>query len=180
MDTTFEIIHADERIRLLATLAEQFDVQVFLVGGCLRDVVMGRPIQDYDFALSGADEDLPVEFASRSGGRFFWLDRERCQARVVTGRGGNAFTFDFAPIRGTSLRDDLALRDFTINALALPVSKAGGSLLDPLQGLRDIARGGFGPAVPVFLTTTPSDSFGRFDLPQPSALQSSLRPSRRC
>ncbi len=141
MDTTFEIIHTDERIRLLATLAEQFDVKVFLVGGCLRDVVMGRPIQDYDFALSGADEDLPLEFASRSGGSFFWLDRERRQARIVTGRGGNAFTFDFAPIRGTSLRDDLALRDFTINALALPVSRAAGGLLDPLQGLRDIAKG---------------------------------------
>lgn len=141
MDTSFETIYSDERISLLAALAEQFAVQLFLVGGCLRDVVMGRPIQDYDFALSGAEEDLPVEFAVRSRGRFFWLDRERCQARVVIGRGGAAVTFDFAPIRGAGLSDDLSLRDFTINALALPVTKESGCLLDPLHGLGDLAAG---------------------------------------
>ncbi|MDD2337674.1 MAG: hypothetical protein PHD01_13985, partial [Geobacteraceae bacterium] len=63
------------------------------------------------------------------------------QARVVIGRGGDAFTFDFAPIRGTAIHDDLAFRDFTINALALPVTRVAGSLLDPLHGLRDIAEG---------------------------------------
>lgn len=140
MDTTFAMIHSDERICLLAALAEQFEVHVFLVGGCLRDVVMGRPIHDYDFALSGAEEDLPAEFASHCGGYFFWLDRERRQARVVIGRGGDAFTFDFAPIRGNGIQDDLALRDFTINALALPVTRVAGCLLDPLNGLRDIAE----------------------------------------
>ncbi|MDD2338645.1 MAG: CCA tRNA nucleotidyltransferase, partial [Geobacteraceae bacterium] len=141
MDTSFEMIHSDERVCLLAALAEQFEVHVFLVGGCLRDVVMGRPIHDYDFVLSGAEEDLPVEFALRCGGYFFWLDRERRQARVVIGRGGDAFTFDFAPIRGTAIHDDLAFRDFTINALALPVTRVAGSLLYPLHGLRDIAEG---------------------------------------
>ena len=141
MDTRFGKIYSDERIGLLATLAEQFEVQVFLVGGCLRDVVMGRPVHDFDFALSGSEEDLPVEFASRSGGRFFWLDRERRQARVVSARVGDAFTFDFAPIRGRGIHDDLALRDFTINALALPVTHEGGRLLDPLHGMRDIAEG---------------------------------------
>ena len=141
MDTRFEKIYSDERIVLLATLAEQFEVQGFLVGGCLRDVVMGRPVHDFDFALSGCEEDLPVEFASRCGGRFFWLDRERRQARVVSARVGDAFTFDFAPIRGRCIHDDLALRDFTINALALPVTLEGGRLLDPLHGMRDIEEG---------------------------------------
>jgi len=141
MDSRFEKIYSDERIVLLATLAEQFNVQVFLVGGCLRDVAMGRPVHDFDFALSGSKEALPVEFASRSGGRFFWLDRERRQARVVSGRAGDAFTCDFAPIRGRGIHDDLALRDFTINALALPVAHEGGCLLDPLHGMRDIAEG---------------------------------------
>jgi poly(A) polymerase len=141
MDTRFEKIYSDERIGLLAALAEQFEVQVFLVGGCLRDVVMGRPVHDFDFALSGCEEALPVEFAARSGGRFFWLDRERRQARVVSARAGDPFTFDFAPIRGRGIHDDLALRDFTINALALPLIREGGCLLDPLHGVRDIAEG---------------------------------------
>ncbi|MRR58896.1 MAG: CCA tRNA nucleotidyltransferase [Deltaproteobacteria bacterium] len=141
MVSRFEKIYSDERIGLLATLAKQYEVQVFLVGGCLRDEVMGRPVHDFDFALSGCEEDLPVEFASRSGGRFFWLDRERRQARVVSGRAGDAFTCDFAPIRGRGIHDDLALRDFTINALALPVKHEGGRLLDPLHGMRDVAEG---------------------------------------
>ncbi|MGA7826459.1 MAG: CCA tRNA nucleotidyltransferase [Geobacteraceae bacterium] len=141
METSFTILHSDERISLLATLAERFGVQVFLVGGCLRDVVMGRPVHDYDFVLSGAEEALPVAFAARSGGSFFWLDRERRQSRVVIGRGAEALTCDFAPIRGNGIHEDLALRDFTINALALPVSKESGGLLDPMQGLRDITAG---------------------------------------
>jgi poly(A) polymerase len=140
MENTLSILRSDERIGLLVALAEKFAVQVFLVGGCLRDLVMGRPVHDYDFALSGAEEGLPLAFASRSGGSFFWLDRERQQSRVVIGRGADAFSFDFAPIRGTGIQDDLALRDFTINAIALPVTRDSAGLLDPLQGLRDITK----------------------------------------
>jgi poly(A) polymerase len=141
MESSFEKLRSDERVSLLASLAELFAVQLYLVGGCLRDAVMGRPVHDYDFALSGAEEKLPVVFASRMGGSFFWLDRERQQSRVVIGRGGDAITCDFAPIRGSGIHDDLALRDFTINALALPVAKEPDVLLDPLQGLSDIAAG---------------------------------------
>lgn len=141
MECSIEILRSNERVSLLASLAKRFAVQVFLVGGCLRDAVMGRPVHDYDFALSGAEEILPVEFASRTGGSFFWLDRERRQSRVVIGRGGNAITCDFAPIRGSGIHDDLALRDFTINALALPVAQDPDGLLDPLQGLSDIKAG---------------------------------------
>jgi poly(A) polymerase len=141
MESSFEILRSDEHISLLAALAERFGVQMYLVGGCLRDLVMGRPVHDYDFALSGAEEELPLEFADRSRGSFFWLDRERRQSRVVIGRGEDAVTCDFAPIRGNGIQDDLAQRDFTINALAMPVSKEPGGLLDPMQGMRDIPAG---------------------------------------
>ncbi len=139
MDTIFGNMRTDVRIRLVAELAEQFGVEVFLVGGCLRDVAMGRPVHDFDFALSGAAEDLPAELASRSGGRFFWLDQDRRQSRVMTGREQNGFTLDFAPIRGKNILDDLLLRDFTVNALALPVTKGISRYMDPLQGMKDIA-----------------------------------------
>lgn len=141
MELSFEILRSDARVNLLASLADRFAVQIFLVGGCLRDAVMGRPVHDYDFVLSGAEEKLPVEFASRTGGSFFWLDPERRQSRVVIGRGGDSITCDFAPIRGDGISDDLALRDFTLNAMALPVAKEPDGLLDPLQGLSDIAAG---------------------------------------
>ena len=111
------------------------------MGGALRDAVMGRTVRDFDFALSGAEEDLPGELASRTGGSFFWLDRERRQSRVVTGRGVDTFTFDFAPLRGRDLREDLTLRDFTVNSLALPATKAHSPLIDPLDGMKDITEG---------------------------------------
>jgi poly(A) polymerase len=139
MDTIFGNMRTDVRIRLVAELAEQFGVEVFLVGGCLRDVAMGRSVHDFDFALSGAYENLPAELASRCGGRFFWLDQERQQSRVVTGKSQNGFTLDFAPIRGKNILDDLLLRDFTVNALALPVTKGLSRYMDPLCGMKDIA-----------------------------------------
>ncbi|HOP39738.1 MAG TPA: hypothetical protein PLI53_01715 [Geobacteraceae bacterium] len=140
MDPTFEVILTDARIRLVAGLADRFGVQVYLVGGCLRDVVMSRPVHDFDFALSGADKALPAELARCIGGHFFWLDRERRQSRVVTGSGPEAFTFDFSPIRGDGILEDLALRDFTVNALGLEVTSESADVLDPLSGRQDIAR----------------------------------------
>jgi poly(A) polymerase len=141
MDNPFENIQRDERFRLIAELAEFFGVQAFLVGGGLRDAVMGRTVRDFDFALGGAEGELPKELACRAGGHFFWLDRERRQSRVVTGRGGESFTFDFAPFRGRDLHEDLTLRDFTVNSLALPVTKVLSYPIDPLGGIKDIAEG---------------------------------------
>jgi poly(A) polymerase len=141
MDTRFESIRSDERMGLLAGLAAQHDARVWLVGGGLRDACMGRVVRDFDFALDAAVEELPRDFASRIGGKFFWLDRERRQSRVVTGRGEAAFTWDFAPVRGADILEDLALRDFTVNSLALPLGTGAPSLLDPLSGLSDIVSG---------------------------------------
>jgi len=141
MDNPFESIQRDGRFRLIAELAEFFGVEAFLVGGGLRDAVMGRAVRDFDFALSGAEEELPKELACRAGGSFFWLDRERRQSRVVTGRGVDSFTFDFAPLRGRDLNEDLTLRDFTVNSLALPATKAHSPLIDPLDGMKDITEG---------------------------------------
>lgn len=141
MDTPFESIRGDGRFRLIAELADLFGVQAFLVGGGLRDAVMGRAVRDYDFALSGAEEELPKELARRIGGHFFRLDRERRQSRVVTSAEDGRFTLDFAPIRGRDLVEDLTLRDFTVNSLALPVTKDISPLVDPLDGMKDIVEG---------------------------------------
>lgn len=137
----FDSILVDERIRLITQLAGSFRVPAFLVGGSVRDAVMGRPVRDYDFALGGAVCELPREFAARSGGTFFWLDRERRQSRVLTGREGERLTFDFAPFRGDTIREDLNLRDFTINSLALSLIRGEGGLLDPSGGMDDIRAG---------------------------------------
>ncbi len=130
-------IVADGHVQIVQALASALDVTAYIVGGGLRDQFLGRAVKDLDFALSGAPEELPRAFAKRFGGSFFWLDRGRGQSRVVARREGKGLTFDFAPLRGENIRDDLFLRDFTINAMALEL--AGTPLfIDPLNGKGDI------------------------------------------
>ncbi|HTY20068.1 MAG TPA: hypothetical protein VMC44_00395, partial [Geobacteraceae bacterium] len=72
---------------LISELAAGLGVDAYLVGGCLRDHILGRENNDLDFAISGAWEELPAAFAERLSGSFFWLDEERRQARIVR-KGG--------------------------------------------------------------------------------------------
>jgi poly(A) polymerase len=126
---------------LIAALAGELGVDVWLAGGGVRDCLLGRRVNDLDFALGGACVDLPRLFAERWGGTFFWLDEERLQGRVVRTEAGVTVVHDFAPLRGATIEDDLLLRDFTINALALPVTGCEAGMIDPLHGLADL-RGG--------------------------------------
>lgn len=124
---------------LVRELAEAHGVNAYVVGGCLRDLFLGREGNDIDIALSGSWRELPREFASRTGGSFFWLDEERGHARVVNRNQSDVAIFDFAPLRGGAIAEDLTLRDFTINALAVPLTGET-VLFDPLGGELDIRR----------------------------------------
>ncbi len=109
----------------------------YVVGGTVRDALLERPLRDIDLVVSG-----PVEEAARTIGRVLrgpvfrlseafgaWrvLDRER------------RFTFDLSPMQGESIAADLARRDFTVNAMAVPLG--GGELLDPHGGRADASAG---------------------------------------
>jgi poly(A) polymerase len=128
-------------LRIIAGLVGALGVEAYLVGGVLRDCLLGRETNDLDFALSGAWEELPRSFADRISGSFFWLDEERLQSRVVKKKGEDISVFDFAPLRGGTVTGDLALRDFTINALALPLFGERLELIDPLAGGDDLIKG---------------------------------------
>ncbi|HEX2770057.1 MAG TPA: CCA tRNA nucleotidyltransferase, partial [Geobacteraceae bacterium] len=128
-------------LRIIAGMAAELGVDAYLVGGYLRDCLLGRESKDLDFALSGAWEELPRNFAARIRGRFFWLDEKRLQGRVVKKSGDEISFSDFAPMRGGTVMDDLRLRDFTINALALPLDGERRELIDPLAGRDDLLHG---------------------------------------
>ena len=117
-----------------------------LVGGSVRDALLGRPACDFhdlDFAVPGGGLALARRLADWLGGAFFPLDVERETGRVVlTEPDGRRFYLDFARWRGDSLRADLADRDFTINAMALDVTrKEGPALVDLFGGQADLAAG---------------------------------------
>jgi len=95
--------------------------RVYLVGGALRDYLLGRRGTDFDFAVDQGSIMLSRRLAHRIKGAFVLLDRAHGSARVVKKQDGTALTFDFTDWRGASIQKDLELRDFTVNALALDI-----------------------------------------------------------
>lgn len=117
------------------------DSDAYLVGGAVRDALLGRPVHDLDFALAGDAIRLARRVADQLGLPFYVLDAERGAGRIVVAEGGERMTIDFARFRGPDLAADLAGRDFTINALALPATATDVSaLVDPLGGREDLER----------------------------------------
>jgi tRNA nucleotidyltransferase/poly(A) polymerase len=106
----------------------------WVVGGAVRDELLGRELTDIDIAVR-APESAARAYAKRSGGAPFPLS-ERHGAWRVALDGGR--TVDFTPLPG-SVEDDLATRDFTINAIARPL--AGGEPVDPFGGRTDLEEG---------------------------------------
>jgi tRNA nucleotidyltransferase (CCA-adding enzyme) len=109
-----------------------------LVGGAVRDALLGRlqPRPDLDLVVPQGAIELCRQLAARLGGSCVVLDPERDIARLVR-RG---WTIDLARCEGHDLSQDLRRRDYTANAIALPLA-AGAVPLDPTGGLADLARG---------------------------------------
>jgi len=125
--------------RAVHGLAEERSIRLWLVGGAVRDIVMRRPVHDWDFAVDRSVLALARSVGDALGGFFFPLDEERGTARVVLKtREESGLVLDFARLRGPSLEADLAGRDFTINAMAVA---DGGELVDPLGGKADLDAG---------------------------------------
>ncbi len=125
---------------LLLTLCSSKDA--YLVGGAIRDALIGRPLTDLDLIFPGDPTFLAKDFAREIGGHWFWLDQERLQSRVVVTHDTECFNYDFALFRAPDLERDLLDRDFTINALALPLAGdlSASSLIDPCHGLDDLQQ----------------------------------------
>lgn len=131
--------------RIACWLREE-GVEAYLVGGSVRDALLGRGAQafhDLDFAVPAGGLVLARRLANWLGGAFFPLDAERDTGRaVLTKPDGGRLYLDFARWRGDSLQTDLADRDFTINAMALGVTRGERvALIDPFGGQADLSAG---------------------------------------
>jgi hypothetical protein len=105
--------------------------EAWVVGGAVRDELLGRDVVDLDIAVADP-RGAARHYAKRSGGAPFRLSERHGAWRVALEEGR---TVDFTPLR-SSIEEDLATRDFTINAIALPL--AGGEAADPYGGRADI------------------------------------------
>jgi poly(A) polymerase len=126
--------------------------RAWLVGGAVRDRLLGRPGADLDVVLDGdpGEGARAIAQAAKSAGTpaaCFALSEEFGAWRVVAladrrsprSTIGGAWQVDVEAMRGSSLAADLRLRDFTVNAIAEPLD--GGEPLDPLGGLGDLHAG---------------------------------------
>lgn len=112
---------------------------IYLIGGRLRDRLLGASSRDMDFAMCKDAIQTARKVADGCGGDFYVLDAERGIARViVAGEEQSRLVLDFADLRAETIEADLALRDFSINAMASDLLHPG-ELIDPLNARQDIA-----------------------------------------
>ncbi len=116
--------------------------RAWLVGGAVRDHLRGQPAVDLDIVIDG-DPAPPSRALARASSlpraTAFPLSVDHGGWRIVA--HDHSWQIDLERLRGSSLEDDLALRDFTVNALALPLDASPldrASLIDPLGGVADL------------------------------------------
>ena len=128
--------------------ATQESLPVYLVGGPVRDAVLDVPANDLDFVLIGDAPTLASDLAEELGGQVTVHPRfgtatveiEGDRIDIVTARKEvYPFPGSLPEVSASSLEDDLARRDFSINAMALPLSGDSPEVIDPHGGLEGLA-----------------------------------------
>jgi poly(A) polymerase len=109
--------------------------QAWLVGGAVRDRLLGRHVADVDLVLDGDVRAAARRLARVADGASFPLSEAFGAWRVLA--GDRSWRADLTPLRGGTIEADLAERDLTVNAMAEPL--AGGPLVDPHGGEADLA-----------------------------------------
>jgi tRNA nucleotidyltransferase/poly(A) polymerase len=132
--------------------AEQANLNVFLTGGAMRDMMGGFAIRDLDFTVEGGTTKFAKALAHKAGAEILGHDENRKSLELrfpknVTVSIGMARQEKYAKpggkpqVQPATIHEDLRGRDFTINAIALSLGKASrGLLLDPANGLGDLSR----------------------------------------
>lgn len=143
-----ESLRVDELVRAIGRELEAEGVECWLVGGAVRDSLAGRPgPHDIDLVVPSGAFGIARRLADAFGGSFVALDEARDIARVVVGEEGERREIDVAALRGPFLEDDLRLRDFTVNAIALDLAELMDAKVisltihDPTGGRQDLHAG---------------------------------------
>lgn len=138
----------DDLLEQLAAVHRELGGEVYLVGGSVRDLLLGRSPGDLDLTVARDAEQWAERLRTLTGGTYVELGREEDAARVVLRQG---LDVDFSSFRAgaKSIAEDLEQRDITVNALAVPMHDmlAGPcqeqdqlSIIDSTGGLRDLEQ----------------------------------------
>ena len=115
-------------------------IQLYLLGGSVRDLLLGRPINDLDFVVDRNPISFAKQFANAIDAAFVKLEDQPATVRVVI--RSDQSNIDFTQFRSDNLELDLRLRDLTINAIAFNLNQLFSEyqidLIDPYNGLGDL------------------------------------------
>jgi len=108
--------------------------ELWIVGGTVRDALLGRPVRDLDLTVRGDSQRVARKLARAVGGPVFPLSEAFGAWRAMD--PDRTWTCDVTEMHGEGIDADLARRDFTVNAIAVPLD--GGEPHDPQGGLQDL------------------------------------------
>lgn len=117
-------------LKKIKEYADKANKKVYLVGGMLRDLLLGLEISDIDIAISGEGKDF-----ARALGKSFQLKKGLNEYRVTNGD----MNIDVFGLESTEILEDLGRRDFTINAMAYNLLDK--RFIDPFNGVKDLENG---------------------------------------
>ena len=141
-----DLLEECELLSVILEVAFQEGHQLYLVGGLIRDFLLGHSTKDADLVTSEASI-LAMLLTERTGCRSVLIDRKYGTTRLIPAKTpvkkSEVCLLDLSPLRGSSIENDLLQRDFTVNAMAIDISAwktTNGilELLDPLGGLSDL------------------------------------------
>ena len=126
--------------RVAYVLADR-GIPAYLVGGSVRDHLLGSTTDDVDIVIDGSPHQVGPELAATLDGRLVSFDVPRDMVRIVITNDSGRTDIDLASMVGDSILDDLGRRDFTVDAVAAELGDAlfgECRLIDPLNGAADI------------------------------------------
>ena len=153
---TLEELFGNPTMAALGNFANARGVQLYLVGGSVRDLLLKRQTTDIDFALASDAIEFAKAFAASTSATCIALEENPSTARVIVKQHDSSqspsLSMDFAQFRAASLTEDLRLRDLTINTMAIAFESVASVInkacernsfhvIDPCGGMKDLETG---------------------------------------
>ena len=128
-------------VKELIKVLSKADTEIYLIGGFVRDLILGINSFDLDFiVLDKSTQKLCAELIEKLGGNYFLLDKETETTRfVLNDESSKHYTFDFTFVLNSNLDADFKRRDFTINALAIKLREPN-LIIDKFSGIEDLKK----------------------------------------
>ena len=145
--------HILEMAKIAAKLGKQEKMKVYIVGGVVRDIILGKKIQDIDIMVEGNGILFAKKLAKIIGVKKIvpyekfgtaLIPNKLFQIEVASSRSESYDSISRSPsvVKDASIKEDLKRRDFTINAMALDISEEKfGDVIDPFRGINDLRKG---------------------------------------